>query len=744
RETTGNYTIEYVYGTLKVLPREITVTTAGASRQYDGTPLTKREAGDYSAENLVVTEKHTHTLALDMSRESEFGTVTDVMDSPQKNTLFVLVKEGDKDVTSNYNIIEYVYGDLEVTPRDITVATASATKVYDGAPLVKEDGFTPSWLFTGHKLVLDESRRSEFGSVVNVAEGEVDNKLYFKVRLESDTEDNERVNANYNILPPETWGKLKVTARTITVTTEDKSWTYDGGEHEWDGKSCDEQQFLDKVIGDTKTKHVLVEDPSQGAFGKITNVWENEAENNVRYYVVYPEDHEENSAADNAFINQNYKIEYVYGDLVILERPVTITTISATKKYDGTELRGDRGYGENNKIEVGGEGIVSGEEAKAINDSVATIVDFGTIKNTTRYDIYKGDTLTTRNYKITHVDGDLEITQREITLTTLTAEKVYDGTPLDGDKGYGTNNKPIVTGDGLANGEKVDVIKSIGIVNVLWKDGEIDSMSNTTTYRILNRHGEESTHNYKIECEYGTLKILQREIKYTTPTATHEYDGEEFSKYDTRYTVDFVKGETTEAGKGLVLDHKLVPVTDMTNPYSTITNVLIENDAVTSIDNEVYYRVVDGNGDDITANYKITGRTWGKLTVTPRRLQITTNSHTWVYADSDFDDDGYTAKHFVKDSTTATDSAFTFVSGHALKTESKTTVHAVCTDTPNVCTYSVTDGTNDVSYNYELTLVNGKLTVSKRPITITSGSESWVYDGQAHNKLDGFTWTELG
>lgn len=752
RETTGNYEITYVYGELKVTPREITVTTAGDSRPYDGTPLTKREAGDYTADNLVKTEKHVHTLALDMSRASEFGSVTDVLDSPKPNTLFVLVKEGEEDVTNNYNI-KYTYGDLVITPREIVVTTASASKTYDGAPLVKEDGFTPSWLFEGHELVLDESRRSEFGSVVNVAEGEVDNKLYFKVQKKDGTaDDNERANANYKILAPEEWGKLKITALTITVRTESKAWTYDGQEHEWLEKSCDEQEFLDKTVGDTKVKHVLVADETQGEFGKITNVWENKAKNNVQYYVVYPENYQTNDAEDNTFINQNYKIEYVYGDLVINERAVTITAITAEKTYDGIALRGDIGYGENTAIAIDGEGLANGEDARAIDDTITSITDVQfkdgavvSVENGTQYKIYKGTDETTGNYKITLVPGALKINQRNITLETLTAEKVYDGLPLDGGIGYGTNNAPIITGDGLASHESYEVVKAIGIVNVLWKDevvgSEIVTKQNLTTYKIVKADGSDSTNNYNIEKTYGTLKITPREIKYTTPTATHEYDGTEFFKHDSGYKIDYLNGDTSENGILGLKNHKLVPVTD--KAYSTITDVIVGDDGPASINNEVWYRVVDEKGDDITANYLITDRTWGKLTVTPRRLQITTNTHTWVYADTDREDDGYTAKHFVKDSTTATDSAFTFVSGHTLETVTKTTVNTVCTDTPNVCTYSVKSGVADVSDNYELTVVNGKLSVTKRPITITSGSDNPTYDGQAHKKLDGFTWTPL-
>lgn len=757
RETTGNYEITYVYGELKVTPREITVTTAGDSRPYDGTPLTKREAGDYTADNLVKTEKHTHTLALDTSRESDFGTVTDVVEGEVDNTLYVLVKEGDENVTSNYNI-SYSYGKLKIDPREIVVTTASASKTYDGAPLVKEDGFTPSWLFEEHELVLDESRRSEFGTVVNVADGEVDNKLYFKVQKKGGTaDDNERANANYKILAPEEWGKLKITALTITVRTESKDWTYDGQEHEWLVKSCDEQEFLDKTVGDTKVKHVLVADETQGEFGKITNVWENRAKNNVQYYVVYPENYQTNDPKDNAFINQNYNIEYVYGDLVINERAVTITAITAEKTYDGLALRGDIGYG-GTEIAIGGEGLANGEDARAIDDTITSITDVQfkdgavvSVENGTQYKIYKGTDETTGNYTIKLIPGALKINQRQIALKTLTAEKVYDGLPLDGGIGYGENNKPIITGEGLASGEKYEVVEAIGIVNVLWKDevvgSEIVTKQNLTTYKIVKADGSDSTNNYNIEKKYGTLKITPREIKYTTPTATHEYDGTEFFKHDSGYKIDYLNGDTSEDSLRVLKTHKLVPVAvsdAVPNPYSTITDVKVgEGGNPASIENVVWYRVVDEKGDDITANYLITDRIWGTLTVTPRRLQITTATTTWVYADTDRTDDGYTAKHLVKDSLTATDSAFTFVSGHTLETDKKTTVHDVCTDTPNVCTYRVKSGVADVSDNYKLTVVNGKLSVTKRPITITSGSDNPTYDGQAHKKLGGFTWTPL-
>lgn len=762
RNTTKNYTIEYEYGKLTVLPRKITVTTASDTKEYDGTPLTKRDRGDYFADNLVSTAQHAHTLVLDSAQESEFGAVTDVMDSPKDNTLFVLVKDGETDVTNNYDI-SYTYGELRITPREITVTTASDAKEYDGTPLTKRDGFAvvDNRLLTelGHELVLDESRESEFGTVTNVAEGDVDNVLYFKVQLQGGTaEQNARVNANYHINPPEEWGKLTITAKTITVRTENKDWTYDGEAHGWHEKSCDEQAFLDSVIDPTKGKHVLVADTSK-TFGSVTNVWENEKGNNVQYYFVYPENHASLTAEENEFINQNYTIEYVYGDLVINERPITITAITAEKVYDGAPLEGDKGYGDNTRIAIGGEGYATGEEAKPIADTVTSVTDVQfaggqvtSVVNGTQYDIYKDSVKTTENYKITLVPGSLTIKQRKIKLTTLTAEKIYDGTPLDGGVGYGDNTAPTITWDGvgdpLVSGEEYEVVKATGVVNVLWKDGAITTEENKTTYRIVKADGTDSTDNYDIEKAYGTLKILQRTIHYTTPTAEHEYDGTEFSAFETGYTVDFIDGAgNKQEGKGLALStHKLVPVTDMTNPYSTITDVKTEGGAVSTIDNEVYYRVVNEKDEDITANYLIPddGRTWGTLKVTPRRLLVTTATDTWVYEDADKHNDGCSAAHLVKDSTTKTDSAVNFVNHHQIEAVTYTKVNTVCTDVENVCTYRVMDGTADVSFNYELHVVYGKLSITARPITITSGSNSWTYDGDAHRELTGFTWTELG
>ena len=90
--------------------------------------------------------------------------------------------------------------------------------------------------------------------------------------------------------------------------------------------------------------------------------------------------------------------------------------------------------------------------------SVTKIVDAKKNKDVTGY------------YDISYEDGTLTINKRSVTLTSETASKVYDGTPL---------TKPEVTvgGDGLVEGEVTDIKATGSVTNV--SEGEVP---NTITY----------------------------------------------------------------------------------------------------------------------------------------------------------------------------------------------------------------------------------------------------------------------
>ncbi|MDY4396630.1 MAG: S-layer homology domain-containing protein, partial [Oscillospiraceae bacterium] len=92
------------------------------------------------------------------------------------------------------------------------------------------------------------------------------------------------------------------------------------------------------------------------------------------------------------------------------------------------------------------------------------------------------------------VDGKLTITPRKVTLTSETASKVYDGTPL-------TKPEVTVTGDGFVEGEVTD-IKAIGSVTYV-SEGEV---TNTIEYTTTDKFKAD---NYNITKHEGTLTITE-------------------------------------------------------------------------------------------------------------------------------------------------------------------------------------------------------------------------------------------
>lgn len=127
-------------------------------------------------------------------------------------------------------------------------------------------------------------------------------------------------------------------------------------------------------------------------------------------------------------------------------------------------------------------------------------------------------------------DGKLEIKPRNVTLTSASDEKVYDGTPL---------TKPDVTvgGNGFVEGEVSNITATGSVTNV--SEGEIDNTIVYTTGAKFNAN------NYNIQKTEGKLKITpvtdEITVTITGNTKTVMYNGSEQSV--SGYTTD-VDGKT--------------------------------------------------------------------------------------------------------------------------------------------------------------------------------------------------------
>ena len=209
----------------------------------------------------------------------------------------------------------------------------------------------------------------------------------------------------------------------------------------------------------------------------------------------------------------------VDGKLTINKCPILITAKGFTTVYNGkspvvedyTILRLDSNGEYVNGLPTGhkidsyvtyGSGVDAGEYERFSMDK-AKIVDAKNKDVTSNYDIgYENRTLT--------------INKRSVTLTSETASKVYDGTPL-------TRPNVTVTGDGFVEGEVTDIRATGSVTNV--SEGEV---TNTITFTKGEKFKDS---NYDITKTEGKLTITPVTDKVTVTitgnTKTVRYNGKE-------------------------------------------------------------------------------------------------------------------------------------------------------------------------------------------------------------------------
>ena len=524
---TGYVPAETTY-TLIVTPRTVTITSGSATKMYDGTPLTKHEV-TYGGDNFVAGEgvditytgsqttvgssKNTFTFELkDGTAEENYDITTDygkleVTDSDKLTvsatgysgkydgqthngnvtategaTLSYSTDNGEtwtateptiknvgeikvivKASMANYSDATAEYT-LKVTPRPVTLTSETASKPYDGTPLTK-----PEVTVTGDGFVDGEvTDIKATGSVTNVSEGEVTNKITF-VHGDAFNAD------NYNIETSE--GKLSITPLAVTVTAKDY------------------------------TKYVGEKDPAFEA--TVTGTINNDT-------VSYTISREKGETAGTypitpagAVAQGNYTVTYKAGTLTIKERPyippvnppitdkitVEITGNSDSVVYDGTEHSvkdytvkiSDSRYTEKD-FTFSGKALASGVNAGAYEMGL-------------KADQFKNTNARFKNVEfIIKADGVLTITQRPLTITAGSAEGIA---PVTCDK---------YTVEGLATGDKVDSVKITGIQS---EPGESPNVASDAV--IKNAKGEDVTANYKITYVNGVLKaieVLNKEIHF--------------------------------------------------------------------------------------------------------------------------------------------------------------------------------------------------------------------------------------
>lgn len=620
----------------------ITITADSKTREYNGEALT--DNGYTFTEGVLVNGDILHVVVK--------GSVTDVDEGEVVNKItsyYVTTRDGSRDVTKNYTFEEPVNGTLKITPREITLTSGSDEKIYDGTPL------TNSTVTVGAPGFVDGEGATYTVTGSQTEVGESNNSFTYKLN------DNTKA-SNYTITPE--YGKLKVNPVTdeviVTITENSGSYKYDGTEKTVTGyKVTSISNPLYKESDFTFSGDATIKGTDAGTYdmnlvpGDFTN-------------------------SNKDFTNVTFVI--VNGTLVISPRTLTITSGSDSKEYDGTPLT-------SSEIKVSGDGFVDGEGASYTFTGSQT--NNGSSKNIFDYELNANTKA--KNYEITKEYGDLTVTavSTQIVITANSGEKMYDGSALI-NGGYTFTSGILVDGDVLTavvEGSQLNAGSSANVVK---------------SYRVM-RGETDVTANYRFaESVDGKLTVTARKVVMTSADDEKVYDGTPLTNDEITVTGDgFIEGE------GVTYD---------------VTGSQLD---VGSSDNSFTYELNEGT---LAENYIIETEE-GKLTVTsPEQLTVTSpeqhivitaNSAEKTYDGTPLTDDGFTYTDFV------------LAEGDVLEAVVEGSQTDAGSSVNVIKSYRVMRGDEDVTANYIFDdSVDGTLTVTKRKVTLTSGTACKIYDGK--------------
>ena len=369
---------------------------------------------------------------------------------------------------------------------------------------------------------------------------------------------------------------------------------------------------------------------------------------------------------------------------------IEVTANSNTLQYNGEEQNVE-GF---KNVTAGYEVTGLKAEAKGTNFGTYDTVITGTARVTK-------DGVDVTDKVIVNVNkGTLTISKREVTLTSQTDSKPYDGTPL---------TRPDVTITGGFVKDEVKEVKATGSVTNV-SEGEV---TNTITYETSDKFNSE---NYSITKAEGKLSItpVTDEVTVTIKgnSKTTPYNGTDQS----------VGGYTVES-----ISNTLYKSTDFTlNGQATATG----KDANTYQMNLDANKFVNNNTNFSNVKFEIAED--GQLVISPRAVTLTSETDSKPY-----DGTPLTRPNVKIEGN--------FVDGEVTKVEATGSVTYV-SEGEVVNTIVIAEGENFKATNYSITKNEGKLSITEVDaeviVTIKGHEDSVTYDGNPHS-VEGYEITDI-
>ncbi|MFR8220755.1 MAG: InlB B-repeat-containing protein [Blautia faecis] len=639
--------------TVTINKRSVLLTSASASKIYDGTPLT----------NSNVTVTGSGFVDGEVTDIKAIGRVTNVADSPKPNTITFTPVEG-KFNADNY-AIEQVEGELAITPVTTKVKVEiignHVSEKYDGTPKVAE-GYVIN-IVEDTSGVYQKDDIEVIGNDSAFAERTDAGTTFMGLKADAFANGNPNFT---NITIVVTDGYVEVIPRSVTLTSESAAKVYDGTPLIRPDVTIGGDGFVNGEVSDVK------------AIGSALNVSDKDVRNEITF------------TQKTGYKAENYDIKYEPGTLritpIVDEVTITITEHSASLKYNGAE-QSVTGYDTaiDNTLYKETDFTFSG-------DATAKGTDFGSYPMNLKAEDFTNKNKNFANVVFEIVDGQLEITKRDVELISGSDEKVYDGTPL-------TKNHILIAGDQFVPGEGADYDVTGSQTNAGSSDNEFTYRLNSSTKAI----------NYNIKTTPGTLKVTP--VTDNVIVTITEHSGS--AKYDGT--------EKTVTGYDVAIDNELYTENDFT---------FSGNDVIKATDADIYnMELKPSDFNNISHNFASVTFKIVDGTLNISRRDVTLTSAT--------DSKTYDGKPLTNDNVAVGGDGFAEGEGAVYNVTGSQTEAGFSN---NTFSYELKDNTK--TDNYNITSFEGILTVSSSEdevvVTITGNKDTQKYDG-TEKTVEGYT-----
>ena len=639
--------------TVTINKRSVLLTSASASKIYDGTPLT----------NSNVTVTGSGFVDGEVTDIKAIGSVTNVADSPKPNTITFTPVEG-KFNADNY-AIEQVEGELAITPVTTKVKVEiignHVSEKYDGTPKVAE-GYVIN-IVEDTSGVYQKDDIEVIGNDSAFAERTDAGTTFMGLKADAFANGNPNFT---NITIVVTDGYVEVIPRSVTLTSESAAKVYDGTPLIRPDVTIGGDGFVNGEVSDVK------------AIGSALNVSDKDVRNEITF------------TQKTGYKAENYDIKYEPGTLritpIVDEVTITITEHSASLKYNGAE-QSVTGYDTaiDNTLYKETDFTFSG-------DATAKGTDFGSYPMNLKAEDFTNKNKNFANVVFEIVDGQLEITKRDVELISGSDEKVYDGTPL-------TKNHILIAGDQFVPGEGADYDVTGSQTNAGSSDNEFTYRLNSSTKAI----------NYNIKTTPGTLKVTP--VTDNVIVTITEHSGS--AKYDGT--------EKTVTGYDVAIDNELYTENDFT---------FSGNDVIKATDADIYnMELKPSDFNNISHNFASVTFKIVDGTLNISRRDVTLTSAT--------DSKTYDGKPLTNDNVAVGGDGFAEGEGAVYNVTGSQTEAGFSN---NTFSYELKDNTKPDNYN--ITSFEGILTVSSNEdevvVTITGNKGTQKYDG-TEKTVEGYT-----